>query len=203
GCGKSVLSAAAIEDIKRLCFVEKGHTVAYFYFTFSDPKKQDLRNMLRSIIGQLLLASSDIGLPDEIIKLYRSSKASGMLPDIKDLQVALSHITGLSRKTFIILDALDEFPKATRGRLLSWIGELRADPDAGSLSLLMTSRPETDIAKSLELPTTFAIPLQSKFIDPDIQSYIESCLDRRPGFTKFTEVMKGEIKERLVSGSQG
>ncbi|CUS14584.1 unnamed protein product, partial [Tuber aestivum] len=125
-----------------------------------------------------------------------------MLPDIKDLQTAFSHITKPSKKTFIILDALDEFPKAIRGTLLSWIGELTAD-HMGSLSILVTSRPEADIARSLEPHTSFAISLQSSTIDPDIRAYIRNSLVGKDGFKKFSQEIKTEIEETLVAGSQG
>ncbi|CUS10694.1 unnamed protein product, partial [Tuber aestivum] len=189
GCGKSVL--------------RDDHALGYFYFTFSDSQKQNLSNMLLSLIGQLLRGRSDTALPDEIMNLYRKSKAIGTLPDIKDLQTVFSHITKLSKKTFIILDALDEFPKETRGSVLSWLSELTADHNAESLSILVTSRSEADIVKSLEPLTTYAISLQSKVIDADIRAYIQNSLDGKDGFKKFTKEIRCEIEDTLVSRAQG
>ncbi|CUS10704.1 unnamed protein product, partial [Tuber aestivum] len=159
--------------------------------------------MLLSLIGQLLRARSDPLLPDEIMNLYHNSKAIGTSPDIKDLQTAASHITKLSKKTFIILDALDEFPKDTRGSVLSWIGEVAADHNAGSLSILVTSRPEADIVKSLEPLTNFSISLQSEIINADIRVYIQNSLDGRDGFKKFSKEIRSEIEDTLVTRSHG
>ncbi|CUS10701.1 unnamed protein product, partial [Tuber aestivum] len=159
--------------------------------------------MLLSLIGQLLRAPSDPLLPDEIMNLYHNSKAIGTSPDIKDLQTVFLHTTKLSKKTFIILDALDEFPKGTRGSVLSWIGALMADHDAGSLSILVTSRPETDIVKSLEPLTNFSISLQSNIIDPDIRACIRNSLDGKDGFKKFTKEIRSEIEDILVARAQG
>ncbi|CUS10696.1 unnamed protein product, partial [Tuber aestivum] len=203
GCGKSVLSATVIEDIQSLCSMSDDCALAYFYFTFSDSQKQNLANMLLSLIGQLLRAPSDPVLPDEIMKLYHNSKAIGTSPNIKDLQTVFSCIAKLSKKAFIILDAVDEFPKETRGSVLSWISELRANHNAQSLSILVTSRPETDIVRSLEPVTAFAISLQSEIIDADIRAYIQNSLDGKDGFKKFTKEIRSEIEDTLVSRAQG
>ncbi|CUS08890.1 unnamed protein product, partial [Tuber aestivum] len=184
GCGKSVLSATAIEDAKNVCNTNDDHALAYFYFTFSDSEKQNLLNMLLSILGQLLEGISDRILPDEVLNLYHSSEAIGKSVDIKALKSALLQVIRISKRTFIVLDALDEFPKDTRESLLSWITELTVDHNKGALSILVTSRPEADIVKSIEPLATFPIPLQSKTIDPDIRAY-------------------SEIEERLVARSQG
>ncbi|CUS15219.1 unnamed protein product, partial [Tuber aestivum] len=159
--------------------------------------------MLLSIVGQLLEGISGRGFLDEVINLYHNSKAIGKSTDIKALKSAFLQIVKLSKKTFVILDALDEFPNETRESLLSWIRELTVDHDAGSLSILLTSRPEADIEKSLEPLTTFSISLQSNIIDPDIRSYIQNSLGDRDGLKEFTNEIKSEIEDTLVCRSQG
>ncbi|CUS12931.1 unnamed protein product, partial [Tuber aestivum] len=203
GCGKSVLSATAVEDVKNLCDTNDDYGLAYFYFTFSDSEKQKLDNMLLSLIGQLPKRPSDRGLPAAVVDLYNSTKAIGKSADTRALKNLLSQIMYGFKKTFIILDALDEFPKGTRDNLLSWISELTVDHKAGSLSMLVTSRPEADIAASLEPLTAFSISLQSKTIDPDIRTYVQKSLAGKGGFKRFTEEIKDEIEDTLVTRSQG
>ncbi|CUS15233.1 unnamed protein product [Tuber aestivum] len=203
GCGKSVLSATAIEDVKNLCDTNDDYALAYFYFTFSDSEKQNLLNMLLSIVGQLLEGISDRGFPDEVMNLYQNSKEIGKSTDIKALKYAFSQMIRLSKRTFIIFDALDEFARDTREGLLSWIRELTVDHSAGSLSILVTSRPEADIVRSLEPLATFAISLQSETINPDIRAFIQNSLDYKDSFKKFTEEIKGEIEDTLIAHSQG
>ncbi|CUS15239.1 unnamed protein product [Tuber aestivum] len=159
--------------------------------------------MLLSIVDQLLEGFLARGFPDEVINLYHNFKAIGKSTDIKALKSAFSQMIRLSKRTFIILDALDEFPKDTRESLLSWIGELTVDHDAGSLSILVTSRPEADIARSLEPLATSAISLQSKTVDPDIRTYIQNSLDGKNGFRRFTKEIKSEIEDTLISRSEG
>ncbi|CUS12375.1 unnamed protein product, partial [Tuber aestivum] len=203
GCGKSVLSATAIEDVQHLCNANDDYALAYFYFTFSDSEKQELHNMLLSLIGQLPKRPSDRGLPGAVVDLYNTTKAIGKSVDTTALKDLLSHIIKDFRKTFIVLDALDEFPKDTREHLLSWIGELTVDHKAGSLCILATSRPEADIVGSLEPLAAFSISLQSKTVDPDIRTYVQKSLGGKDRFKKFTKAIKDEIEDTLVSRSQG
>ncbi|CUS15252.1 unnamed protein product, partial [Tuber aestivum] len=203
GCGKSVLSATAIQDVEHLCNTNDDYALAYFYFTFSDSEKQKLSNMLLSLIGQLPKRPSDQGLPREIVDLYHSTKAIGKSAETGPLKDLLSQIIRRFRKTFIILDALDEVPRSEREDLLSWLDKLTADHNLESLSILITSRPEADIVRSLAPLIAFSISLQSETIDPDIRTYIQNSLDGRDGFRKFTKEIRSEIEETLVSGSQG
>ncbi|CUS13277.1 unnamed protein product, partial [Tuber aestivum] len=203
GCGKSVLSATAIEDLEHLCNQNDDYALAYFYFTFSDSEKQKLHNMLLSLIGQLPKRLSERGLPGGVVDLHNRTKAIGKSADIRDLKDLLSHIIKDFRKTFIVLDALDEFHKDTRESLLSWIGKLMADHKAGSLSILVTSRPEADIVRSLGPLAAFSIPLQSRTVDQDIRTYVQKSLGSKDGFGKFTKEIKNEIEDTLVSRSQG
>ncbi|CUS15247.1 unnamed protein product, partial [Tuber aestivum] len=135
--------------------------------------------------------------------LYNGTKAIGKSGGTGALKNLLSQIIKGFRKTFIILDALDEVPKSERKDLLSWLTELVAGGDPGSLSILITSRPEADIVRSVEPLSTFTIPLQSKTIDPDIQFYIRNSLDSKDEFREFTEEIKSEVEKTLVTGSQG
>ncbi|CUS13270.1 unnamed protein product [Tuber aestivum] len=190
GCGKSVLGATAIEDVQHLCNANDDYALAYFHSTFSDSEKQELHNMLLSLISQLPKMPSDRGLPGGVVDLYNSTKAIGMPAGITAPEDLLSHIVNCFRKSFVVLDALDEFPKNTRESLLSWIGELTADHKVGSLSVLVTSRPEADMVRSLGLLAAFPIPLQSKIVDQDIRTYVQKSLGGKDGFKKFTKEIK-------------
>jgi hypothetical protein len=55
GCGKSVLTAAVIDDVQQqvLQTSDVSSAVAYFYFTFRETRLQKPEGMLRSLIAQL------------------------------------------------------------------------------------------------------------------------------------------------------
>jgi len=53
GCGKTVLSSTAIEDVKNHLEAQDNVKFAAFYFTFSDKRKQTYENLLRSLVEQL------------------------------------------------------------------------------------------------------------------------------------------------------
>jgi predicted ATPase len=53
GCGKTILSSTAIEDIRDTCQKEADASYAFFYFSFSDKRKQSDSDLLRSLVAQL------------------------------------------------------------------------------------------------------------------------------------------------------
>ncbi|CAK1358917.1 unnamed protein product [Cercospora beticola] len=53
GCGKTVLCSTAVEDIRAYCGDNDDLVYATFYCTFSDSRKQSLRNMLLSVVAQV------------------------------------------------------------------------------------------------------------------------------------------------------
>jgi DNA replication protein DnaC len=53
GCGKTILSSTILQTIFEYCQEDIVKTVAYFFFDFTDPKKQDAKLMIFSLISQL------------------------------------------------------------------------------------------------------------------------------------------------------
>jgi len=53
GCGKTVLSSTAIEDIGYTCERDADASHAFLYFSFSDKRKQSDGDLLRSLVAQL------------------------------------------------------------------------------------------------------------------------------------------------------
>ena len=58
GAGKTILCSTVIDEIERFCATRSEYCFAYFYFEFSDKKKQIVDCFLRSMIAQLLLNRS-------------------------------------------------------------------------------------------------------------------------------------------------
>jgi hypothetical protein len=50
GCGKTVLTSTVIEDLRRSQSPSPLQTLLYFYFDFTDSRKQSFKNTLRSLI---------------------------------------------------------------------------------------------------------------------------------------------------------
>jgi hypothetical protein len=93
--------------------------LAYFYFDFQDTKKQDVIILLRSLIRQL--CAGETKLPEEVHKLHDRYKPTGHTPTLEELTSTLyAVIRYLKKEIYIIMDALDEYPKRTQKGKNCW-----------------------------------------------------------------------------------
>ena len=136
-------SALAIEWITKRHEDNPEVAIAYWYFTFSDTTKQNISEMYRSLIRQLLSCRPDT---PETIKALRRYQESGQDPDIARLEDTLAATIRGFLNVYIIIDALDECPAGSdqRGNLLRSLSRL-LEKSSQNLHMLWTSRSELDI----------------------------------------------------------
>lgn len=97
-------------------------------------------------------------------------------------------------------ECVDE--NATRGEILTFLTEL-SDWNLPQLHILVTSRKEPEIEKSLtSLKTLNSICIQTHQ-QRDIGKYIESVLQTDPNFAKRNSEVKQEIQDALTKNSNG
>ncbi|KAJ5155715.1 hypothetical protein N7492_008518 [Penicillium capsulatum] len=186
GCGKSVLCSTAIQHTFREIRHKHGVGIAYFYFSFSDEAKQDDKGMLRALLLQLSVQLLD-GERDleQLHLLYKIGS-----PPVDVLLGSLRRFLERFRDTYILLDALDESPRDyKRDGVLSAIRVIRSWSMPG-VHLLVTSRNQKDIRKSLLRKSTETYSHELKH-DTELQR-----LQR-------WEERHEKIKEKLTTGAQG
>src|SRR6266498_4426590 len=132
-------SSTIIEDVIESSRSFPTCAVAYFYFDFADKEKQQVSNLLCSLIAQLLAQTTPTA---EVLEtLYLRSQHGQQLPDTDGLSKSLKEIIKMPHQTYMIIDALDEC--TDRGELLKLIEEI-VSWKSGNLHLLATSRRERD-----------------------------------------------------------
>ncbi|KAH9022094.1 hypothetical protein EDB83DRAFT_89710 [Lactarius deliciosus] len=153
GSGKSVLCSAIIQDIMALR--EAGlASMAYFYFDFKDTDKQNLRNLLPSLLTQLSARSNSCC--DILSHVYKAHDDGAHKPSTSTLIACLKEMLMIPGQgpIYIILDALDECPNTSgvppaRTQVLNLIKDL-VGLRLSNLHICLTSRPENDIRAALE-----------------------------------------------------
>jgi NACHT domain len=159
------ISSAIIQDIEDLRAAELA-TMAYYYFDFRDVKKQDLYGLLSSLLSQLSAKSDSFY---EVLSQLYSDNAGGIRkPDSDALTECLKDMLRLPGHgpIYIIIDALDECPNisrtpSAREELLGLLENL-IDLNLPNVYLCVTSRPEVDIRRVLDYPTSFQISLHNE-----------------------------------------
>ena len=185
-------SSSIIDNLKK----DPSQTIAYFYFDYSDPKKQDLRGLLSSLVFQL-------GMHHEECRDHLKQRCWTDSPTYDDLLSILSHVLRLSGPTVLIIDALDECPEDIRNiSLLPFLESLR-DMGGDQFRLLVTSRPESDISSRMPNFETHRL----KFHD-DKQHLQEICdyIDRQlasPNLYHWPSRVKHEVRWELARKANG
>jgi hypothetical protein len=129
--------------------------LAYFYFDFRDEEKQNVRNLVTSLLVQLSTYSKPCC--DIIYELYSTHGKGTQQPSNAILLSCLSAMltvgVAAEHPIFIILDALDECPDSglptPREAVLNLVKDLVHLP-LQNLRICVSSRLETDIQTKLK-----------------------------------------------------
>ncbi|KAL8724248.1 MAG: hypothetical protein Q9166_008054 [cf. Caloplaca sp. 2 TL-2023] len=201
GCGKTILCSTIVEALQEVLEAKMSSTIAYWYFDFDKSSSLSVCNMLRSLIKQLCIGETNLPIPvQEMCAKYR---ASGHQPTTKALLATLhSAIDSIRKKTFLVLDALDECPESRRQELLAATKSL-TDSEHGDIHVLVTSRKEFDIEHALNSIATQEVIIQGPAIDNDIRMHIRAILVEDARFGRLPSSIKDTIEVKLVSQAHG
>lgn len=175
--GKSVLASMVIEEAKKLSQV----SVAYFYCGFRNPERDGFLPLARAVLSQLLMQNDSLLLYFE--EKMSKSGAHGILSSVgvaqEILQTALK-----SRKSFLILDGIDECGREQRKEICTWfryVVESLPTNEHGDIRCVFVSQDDGIARKDLSmLPTITITPSLNK---ADI--------------TTFTRQWQARIEERF------
>jgi hypothetical protein len=202
GCGKTILSSTVVEHLLQHCHNNVRIVTAYFYFDFNDTQKQDPELMLRSLLCQFLQRS--VVIPKGVDALFLSCENGKRQPSLHALLEVTRQAMQEFTQVYIVLDALDECTQ--RSELMDML-ETVAGWQLDNLHLLMTSRKELDIERSLEgyVEEDDAVCLQRDVVDQDIQRYVQQRLRDDKGLAKWNKdaAVRQEIEAALMGGARG
>jgi hypothetical protein len=196
------LSSTIIEHLLQHCYDDTSMATAYFYFDFNDTQKQDPELMLRSLLCQLVQRS--VVIPKGVDALFSSCENGKRQPSLHALLQVTREAAQEFTHVYVVLDALDECTQ--RLELMDML-ETVAGWQLNNLHLLMTSRKERDIKRSLEgyVGEEDTICLQRDVVDKDIQRYVQHRLDVDKGLAKWNKdaAISQEVEDALMRGAHG
>ncbi|KAH7191260.1 hypothetical protein DER44DRAFT_889995 [Fusarium oxysporum] len=195
GAGKTVLSTTILDHLLQI----DTHTTLAFFFDFSDPRKQKLEDLLRSLAVQLYHTENEVAR--RLDSLFASHDDGRRQPDTTALSACVDTMVQITEKVVIVLDALDEC--ITRRELLNWINGL----PSGNAQLIVTGRPEAEFQSAI--PRSFGrrncVQLDKNVINGDIRSYVEATLEQKPDFVdkKLSPSLLEVIRDKIGDGADG
>jgi hypothetical protein len=188
--------------------------LAYFYFTFRRTERQDLRDLLYSLLTQLvrrLIVEDErqrhhYRLPRAFHNLYDSC-VLGSEPKIEELRAAFVGVLAESKATYIVIDALDECPlRKERRMILQLLAEI-SQSAPNSTHILVTSRREEDmkitmhkISLSVELTI---VPIQNQRVDDDIRKHVQAWVEEESPYNGWAPEVNEEVISSLSRNANG
>ena len=144
--------------------------MAFCYCKHQDPDKSTFISILKAFLSQLINQQEHL-LPF----YYEEGISSGeiILHSVKLCSKLLRYVLHNIPRAYLILDGLDECAPNERKLILEFLNDIINTCDTtkpGKVRLLITSRDEPDIKRSLSLATTVRVTEQDTL--EDIRSYI-------------------------------
>jgi hypothetical protein len=100
-------------------FGEGGIGIAFIYCNYKEKADQTVKNLLASLLQQLIQRRRVI--PNKVCLLYEQHISKGTWPSLADYSKLLHRELAACSRAFVIVDALDECDEAngTRGNLIT------------------------------------------------------------------------------------
>ena len=183
-------------------------SLAYFYFDFRDVDKQNLHNLLPSLLIQLSAWSDPYC--DILSQLYSAHGRGVQNPSARAMVECLKEMLCLEAPgpTYIIMDALDECPMTSmipspREDVLELVNELVA-LHLPNLHICVTSRPEYDIRLILERLAKGSVSLHDESgQQKDIANYVASFVRSNQRMQRWREEDKNLVIKTLSEKADG
>ena len=198
-----MLSSSVIKHLRDRYASEPDTALAYFYFSFADLKKQNVAEMLASLVKQLCSCR-----PDTPIHNLVQFKERGERPDIGTLEAALAATMRGFGRVHLVIDGLDECPalNGERGDLLDTFCRIVTTAPE-NVHILCTSRKEADIGDAIipllspRANNSVDLSRRQRHLD-DIGLYIDSTLASRD-YGSWPDSVKAEVRNALIEKSDG
>ena len=183
--------------------------MAFFYFDFRSANKQNLQDIVPSLLTQLS-ATSDPHF-DILSRLHSDHDRGGQQPSVAILARCLKQMLTLpdQHPIYLIIDAVDECPDSSmpspRECVLQLVKEL-VELRIPNLHICITSRPEIDIRNVLDPLTSLRVCLHDQTGQKqDIADYIRSVVysDTEPIMKRWRTEDKELVIETLSERADG
>jgi hypothetical protein len=190
--------SCVVSDLLKQRSKDQSIGVLYFYCDGNYAAKNETRNILGSLLRQLVQQSDQSRHHELEGYLAKLRMDHDETPQQVLLSLFASSIERLStefRSLFIAVDGIDECAK--RADLLRFLKALASEKRL----VLVASRPEADI--KFAFADELQLNVSEEMVQGDIETYIHWRLSREPGLLGIKPDMKREISETLARESAG
>ncbi|RHZ73695.1 hypothetical protein CDV55_107262 [Aspergillus turcosus] len=199
GAGKTVMAAIIVDYLQAKFQHDPQVYVGYLFCSYQPQYGQKVEEMLRSLLRQAVSHRTE--MPPHIKDLYdrHNSEKKRKQPFLDETSTELRRTAQLYDRSFIIIDALDELYASdyeSHQRLLKEMSFLQRND---SISLLITSRFNSDIMSHFEHTKQKEISAQ----DDDLLLYINEKIPLFKSKAVGNEGIQQEIRNGVLKAADG
>ncbi|KAH7002638.1 ankyrin repeat-containing domain protein [Ilyonectria destructans] len=165
GSGKSILASSVIERLRSI----DGSVVAYFFFRRIIPSNCTFASMVRDIIAQIAVQVPDTR---QLVRTFMETHGSVDSIPNPELWKLFVSVVGMLPRVYLVVDAWDEILAGQESLLATTLHEL-VSASAGSVKLLITSRPLLLLENLIRDFKPSTVRLTTTMVGPDVSTYIK------------------------------
>jgi ankyrin repeat domain-containing protein 50 len=138
--------------------------ICFAYYNYKSPEMQDLSLIISALIKQLCRKKNTV--PSAFLR----NKQDSLSPSTLGNQESFALIAQQFQELFLVVDGLDECPRAKRHPVLGFLsGVVEGSPRA---KVFVTNRRETDLVRAFGKMTTPTIKFKAKSGAADISKHV-------------------------------
>lgn len=198
GAGKTILTAIVIEHLWDVVGHKPDVGIAYVYISYRRQLEQKPVDLLGNLLKQLIQNRASV--PESVKELYKCHEHNKSRPSLKEVRSALEFIIKTYySKTFIVIDALDEY-LASDGSCWVFLSEILRFQSSSTVNIFATSRFNPEIQKEFENRGGKTVEIRAS--DEDIQSYLKQNLAKMPNLARYSD-LSGRIMCAITKAVDG
>jgi hypothetical protein len=200
GAGKSILSSIAIHHLQELQASSLNEDIGVGFLLCDFKSKDAPEDLLAILLKQLLIRRREA--PPNLRDLFRRYQAKlGSRPLMSELVGCLDSVINLYSRTFIVIDALDEYDTGSRTDLLEAVFQLQRTTD---FNLLTTLRPIQEITAEFKSSGILLRTIEVQADDADIRAFLGHQMTRKMTFLRrVPDDTKAKIVAEIAEATRG
>lgn len=196
GAGKTIITSAVIDHLQNKYLNDTTTGIAYLYCNFKRQNEQKPTDLFLNLLKQLILGQPF--MPEAVKDIYHRHKDKRTRPLFEEVSKVLQSVISEFGRSFIIIDALDEYRSEDGGRN-SFISEVLAVQNKTNANIFATSRFNSDIEKDLK----GSVSLEIRARPDDVLKYLEGHILQLPSFVSRNMLLQDEIMTTIVQAVDG
>ncbi|KAI9369796.1 hypothetical protein BJX61DRAFT_125537 [Aspergillus egyptiacus] len=196
GAGKTVMTAVVVDHLRSTFQDNPAVGIACIYCSAQNKTEQSCNGIFLSLLRQLTRQLSYT--PEMVKRMYDRHTRAGDRPSFHETVDALQDTISRFRRTFIVVDALDELVNSTSSPK-QLIREISALQEKSRVNVFATSRLVPEISGEFKQSTLVDI----RATEEDVARFLDSHIKELPAFVAETPGLESEIKTGIISTTDG